>query len=81
MFDVRLFFASPKRTSEQAAIFDVHLQGNPVATDVHVGGPNASTPAELLLEDIQVSDELHLQFVPKQGDVPLSGIQVRRRGE
>lgn len=81
MFDVRLFFAASKQPGEQARIFDVYLQGEPVATDVQIGGPDANAPTELLLQDVQLRDELHLQFVPKQGAVALSGIQVRRVGE
>ena len=80
-FLVRLFFAVPKLAQgEQERVFDVLVQGERVLEDLRLA-PTEDGAGYCVhaLRDVPVAEELHLEFVPKQGQPVISGIELVRQ--
>ena len=80
-YRVRLFFGSSANAVAAKAgplVFDVLSQGETVAQDVTLD-PAANGEARyttVTVERLPIGNELHLQFVAKQGTPALSGIEI-----
>lgn len=79
-YQVRLFYGLPKSSHQNELVFDVMAQGKRVLTDVTLSQTDAATRfAVNTLDNISIADELHIQFIPKQGEPILSGIEILRQ--
>ncbi len=79
-YRVRLFFGVPKPADQSDQVLDVYAQGKRVLKNLKLK-PNerGAKYAVAELEDVQIADELHLRFVPKQGNPVLSGLELVRQ--
>jgi outer membrane protein assembly factor BamB len=79
-YRLRLLFGSPKPEGPEEPVLDVDVQGNRILTDVRLSSTSGRGKfAMASIEDIEITDELHLRFVPKQGKALLSGLQLTRQ--
>lgn len=79
-YQVRLLYGLPKSPQQDDLVFDVIAQGKRVLTDVTLSQTNAGASfAASTLDNILIADDLHIQFVPKQGEPVLSGIEILRQ--
>ena len=82
-YRVRLFFGVPKPADRGDLVFDVYAQGRRVLKELKLkpsqrGGKYAIQE----LPNVLIADELHLRFVPQQGNPVLSGVElVRQRSD
>ncbi len=82
-YRVRLFFGVPKPADRGETVFDVYAQGKRVLKELKLkpsqrGGKYAIQE----LPNVLIADELHLRFVPQQGNPVLSGVElVRQRSD
>ena len=75
-YRVRLYFGAPKQRADSPRVFDVYVQDDLAFEDVTLNASNDHTVEEL--DHVEIEDQLHLRFVPKQGSAVLSGIEVVR---
>ncbi len=75
---VRLFFAEMEDQKPGQRIFDVSLQGKPVLEKLDVAKEAGGFRRELIKEfkNIEIADELILDFKPQAGQPMLSGIEI-----
>ncbi len=80
-YDIRLMFAAPPALQSGSRVFDVYAQGECAAKEVTLdsSGTGEETFKILLLENVPIGNELHLQFVPKQGSPVICGIEIVRQ--
>jgi hypothetical protein len=78
-YEVQLFFGATDRPEDSDRVFDVYAQGQRVAEDITITSADRDSGLELLLENVSITNELHLRLVPKQGDPVLSGIRIVRK--
>ncbi len=78
-FSVQLHFADV-RAADQGATFDVQLNGETVLTDVTLAGTDANAAAAVIHEvkDVQVTGDLTIALVSKQGTPLLNAVKVLR---
>ncbi|MEO2016702.1 MAG: PQQ-binding-like beta-propeller repeat protein [Fuerstiella sp.] len=78
-FSVQLHFADVRAT-DQGATFDVQLNGKTVLTDVTLAGTggNAATAVIHEVKDVEVTDDLTIALVSKQGTPLLNAVKVLR---
>jgi outer membrane protein assembly factor BamB len=77
-YRVRLFFGTPPAAGLGRTVFDVYLQDQRVLSDVTVdpaGNDNVKTAVHSF-ENILISDELRIRFVPKVGKPVISGVEL-----
>lgn len=83
-YDVRLHFGLPPQL-KGTRVFDVRLAGQTAVENVTLRSPDNSTPSNAQrsfikqLDNVEIDDELRVQFVPKQGLPVLNGIELQRR--
>ncbi|MCS7468097.1 PQQ-binding-like beta-propeller repeat protein [Stieleria sp. ICT_E10.1] len=77
-YDVELVFAAPQPGEKETRVFDVHLQNKRVAENVTIDGVEQTT-STLAFHDVEIGNELQVQFIAKQGAPVLSGIKLERQ--
>ena len=77
-YRVRLFFGAPPTAGLGRAVFDVYLQGQRVLNDLTIDpdGDGKLNAAVHAFDDILISDQLSIRFVPKEGQPVLSGVEL-----
>ena len=80
-YKVRLYFMESDGLAAGARVFDIKLQGEPVAAgfDIAAAAGGSAVPLVREFEDVLVTDGLVLELVPAAGAPPvLNGIEVIR---
>jgi hypothetical protein len=81
-YQVRLFYGLQKASQSEDVVFDVICQGKRVLADVTLSqSEDAPRFAVNTLDSVSIAEDLHIQFVPKQGKPVLSGIEIQRQPE
>jgi outer membrane protein assembly factor BamB len=77
-YRVRLFFGAPPSAGLGRSVFDVYLQDQKVLSNVEIDpdGDKNKTAASHSFDDVMISDELKIRFVPKVGKPVISGIEI-----
>ena len=79
-FSVQLHFADAREEESGVSIFDVQFNGTTVLTNVTLTGTNGKEIAAVVHEvkDVNVTDNLTITLVAKQGVPLLNAVQVLR---
>lgn len=80
-FTVQLHFAEARADAHEPAKFDVQFNGKTVLNDVQLAVPDGNEPAAMVLEvkDIEVTDNLKITLIAKQGEPLLNAVKVLRQ--
>ncbi|QDV86610.1 PQQ-binding-like beta-propeller repeat protein [Planctomycetes bacterium TBK1r] len=76
-YAIELVFAAPEPGEKEVRVFDVHLQNKRVAENVTIDGVDHTT-STLTFHDVEIRNELQVNFIAKQGVPVLSGIKLTR---
>lgn len=78
-YRVRLLFGAPPEAGLGRSVFDVYLQDRLVQSDVTLNpdGPPGETAATYTFDNVMISDQLQVRFIPKEGKPLISGIELR----
>ncbi|HUQ69455.1 MAG TPA: PQQ-binding-like beta-propeller repeat protein, partial [Planctomycetaceae bacterium] len=77
---VRLHFGVSRSVMGSPRVFDVAIAGQTVLENVTLGGDDSGRPDAKVytLERVLLGDRLQIQFIPKQGQPLLSGLELHR---
>lgn len=77
-YRVRLFFAAPASPDAARQAFQVLVQGQPLEDDIELDptGPPEMRQAIRTIDSVPIGEELHVQFIPREGTPTLSGIEI-----
>lgn len=78
-YRLRLHFGVPRQLADSERVFDIKHQGRVLFADVRLGGER--TTELLTIENLPLSIRLDLEFVAKQGQPLLSGIELQRQDQ
>ncbi|MEM8669400.1 MAG: PQQ-binding-like beta-propeller repeat protein [Planctomycetota bacterium] len=78
-YDIELLFGMPQEHDKKINVFDVLAQGKLVASDVTLSrdADGRSAGSKKIIRDVEIANELKLEFVPKQGQAILSGVRIQ----
>lgn len=77
-YRVRLFFGAPPAAGLQRAVFDIYLQDQLALGDVEIDpdGGVKKQAAVHSFDNVMISDQLRIRFVPKEGSPVVSGVEL-----
>ncbi len=80
-FSVQLHFADARGDAHEPAKFDVQFNGETVLEDVQLAASEGNEPSAIMLEvkDIEVTENLNITLIAKQGEPLLNAVKVLRQ--
>ena len=80
VYRLRLFFSVPKPTDRGGQVVDVYAQGERVLKKLKLNSNRRGAKFAIAdVPSVKIDDELHLRFVPRQGNPILSGLELERQ--
>ncbi len=79
-YRIRLFFGVPKPEDRGDQVVDVYAQGKRVLKKLKLDSNRRGAKFAIAeVPNVKIDDELHLRFVPRQGNPILSGLEMERQ--